>query len=465
MARLGSRLSTHRHDIVIIDDDRDLASSTRALLEREGHAVQVALEPEAGVELVRAHRPDLVLLDYLMPGLTGADVVRAIRTFDTRTQILLVTGYAEEQPGRRLLAELDIQGYHDKADGPDRLLVLVDAALKYSRTLGRLLHHQRRLARLAAAAPDISRLQPAEELFQVALERFVALMDGSGNALMATANRGLFVMEYAESGITVRAGTGEFAGLSEFAEIPVALHDVVRKALTVDGPTYLEGGIVCVPMCTRSGDRGCILVEAKSLPDADCAELCSIYSGMVVQALENLSLYERATHDPLCRIWNRSAGQRRLVETLQLAHREGADTAVLLLDVDHFKTINDRWGHAAGDLALVRLAQTMVEACRETDVVCRYGGEEFLVVLPSTDRASATWVAEKLRRAIASTEVRFEGERLPLTASVGVASSAPEAEWSPELATRLVRLADAAMYEAKGQGRDRVVPARSNTPA
>ncbi len=462
MARIATRQAAHSHAIVVIDDDEYLARSFHALLTREGHTVTIATDPREGVERVRALRPHLVLLDYMMPEMNGADVVRAIRQFDTQTQIILVTGYTGEQPGRKLLEELDIQGYHDKGHGPDRLLVLVDAALKYYRLIDRLEQQRARLLRLVEAAPTISKLRPVDELFDVALALFVRMLDGSGNALVATTNSGLFVMESTGEGISIRAGTGCYEGVRALSDLSPAMVDLIRDALASERPLHLPPGIVCVPMRTREGDRGCIAVEAATVPPEDSTELCAIYAGMVVQALENILLYDRATHDPLCRIWNRSAGLRRLADGLKLDGRNGTHTAVLLADIDHFKRVNDEHGHAAGDLALHAVANAMVQAARSTDTVCRYGGEEFLVILPSTDEAAAMSVAEKLRAAIEQLVVRFDTATLSLTASFGVAVAAPTA-FEPEAVEALVRHADGAMYAAKAAGRNRVALATAPT--
>ncbi len=252
----------------------------------------------------------------------------------------------------------------------------------------------------------------------------------------------------------MRAGMGAYAGFSSLSQLPAPTADAVRAAMDCERPEHILSDLVAVPLRTREGDRGCIVVKAGTITP-DCGELCQIYSRMVVQALENLVLYDRATHDPLCRIWNRSAGLRRLTECLKLAHRDGQPTSLILLDVDHFKQVNDRWGHAGGDMALVAIAQAMVGACRETDVVSRYGGEEFLVVLPSTGRQAAGGVAEKLRARIAALDVPFEGTRIPLTASFGVASIEVPGE-RPLHPEGLIRAADEAMYRAKKAGRDRV---------
>lgn len=130
MARLVDRPKSSGHKVLIVDDAEEIVESTRVLLEKEGHEVHVAMNGPAGIEKVRELEPHLLILDYFMPGMTGEEVVAQIRPFNREVQILLSTGYASEKPPREMLRRLDIQGYHDKTDGPDKLLLWVDVSLK-----------------------------------------------------------------------------------------------------------------------------------------------------------------------------------------------------------------------------------------------------------------------------------------------------------------------------------------------
>lgn len=406
---------------------------------------------EDGVELVRKHKPHLILLDYHLPGGTGADVVAEIRTFDTTTEVLLVTGYASNQPARRLLAELDIQGYHDKADGPERLLVLIDAALKHYRALDRVRRQKASLRHIIDSTPEIVQLQSGRQVLHAALNHLVPLLQG-GDGFIATANNGLFVFDGANEGISIHAATGQFAQAGGFGALPSEIGEVVAAGLRQDAPHWHPRGYAVVPLETRTGERGCMVVQAPGLP-ADSHEACAIYAHLVVQALENVILFERATIDPLTGVGTRAFGMQRFEETLGLARRTDDHTSVLFLDLDHFKEINDQHGHAAGDVTLHAVARCILETIRTTDVVFRYGGEEFAVVLPATDRAGALEVGERIRNAIENLPVPFEARCLSITTSMGVASATPNDE---RTTAELLEAADAALYRAKDEGRNRI---------
>jgi len=130
MARKRTTAQPSGHTILVIDDQEEILTSVRLLLEREGHKVLTALNGEDGIVLFRQEKVHLVIVDYFMPQMTGEDVVRAIRKLDSDVQVLLQTGYSGEKPPLTTLRELDIQGYHSKTDGPEHLLLWVEATLK-----------------------------------------------------------------------------------------------------------------------------------------------------------------------------------------------------------------------------------------------------------------------------------------------------------------------------------------------
>ena len=150
----------------------------------------------------------------------------------------------------------------------------------------------------------------------------------------------------------------------------------------------------------------------------------------------------------------------RLNEELARARRDRTRLVCLMLDIDHFKRVNDTWGHAAGDVVLQELAQRIESQVRASDVAARYGGEEFVVLLPRTDVASASKLAERIRTAVAAEPVMLpNGESVTITASIGIAEVSPGADDTDlkTLGDSLIARADVALYAAKSAGRDQVV--------
>jgi diguanylate cyclase (GGDEF)-like protein len=164
------------------------------------------------------------------------------------------------------------------------------------------------------------------------------------------------------------------------------------------------------------------------------------------------ALRRRATHDDLTGLWNRGMILERLTHEVSRARREHTPLSVAMADLDHFKQINDTHGHAAGDAVLRYAAHRLRDTLRDYDCLGRYGGEEFLLVVPKCDAAAAIDTAERLRAAVAVACVPFGSSSIPVTVSVGVAST--DAVGYDEAA--LMRAADAALYEAKAGGRNRV---------
>jgi two-component system cell cycle response regulator len=165
-------------------------------------------------------------------------------------------------------------------------------------------------------------------------------------------------------------------------------------------------------------------------------------------------LREQATKDFLTRIWNRSSILDILDRELERGRRDKQPLGVILADLDHFKLVNDNYGHFGGDAVLREFVRRMSGAMRPYDAVGRYGGEEFLVVLPGCDDAATRKQAERMRAALADESMAFNEESRTVTCSFGARASVPGVDVTAE---SLIRLADDALYRAKRQGRNRVV--------
>ena len=163
---------------------------------------------------------------------------------------------------------------------------------------------------------------------------------------------------------------------------------------------------------------------------------------------------ERAARvDYLTDVYNRRAIEELGTRAIASARRHGTSLALQVVDIDHFKRINDELGHAAGDLALVRAVERIRECLRAEDVLGRLGGEEFIVLMPNSDGASATAAAERIREAFSDRPLDLRGQPRKVTLSIGVAVLAP----ADRLFSQLLQRGDRAMYAAKHAGRDLVM--------
>jgi len=174
--------------------------------------------------------------------------------------------------------------------------------------------------------------------------------------------------------------------------------------------------------------------------------------GELVAAREELR--EQATKDFLTRIWNRSSILDILDRELDRGRRDKQPLGVILADLDHFKAVNDNYGHFGGDAVLREFVRRMAGSMRPYDAIGRYGGEEFLVVLPGCDDSSTRKQAERMRAAMADESMAFNEESRTITCSFGATAAVPGVDVTAE---SLIRLADDALYGAKRQGRNCVV--------
>jgi len=182
------------------------------------------------------------------------------------------------------------------------------------------------------------------------------------------------------------------------------------------------------------------------------------------QAIHTIHLM--ATTDELTKLFNRRHFFGRFNDETRLSIRHGHWLSLIMLDLDHFKRINDEYGHQVGDTVLKETAILLKEVCRATDILARYGGEEFIVLLPQTDREGALALAEKLRQRIVAHDIWVdESTTLRLTASLGLVTMNGDQLKAMANCDKMIQLADLALYRAKGNGRNRVECFDADRPA
>jgi len=176
-----------------------------------------------------------------------------------------------------------------------------------------------------------------------------------------------------------------------------------------------------------------------------------LLQNQLIQAREMLRFH--ATHDALTDVWNRKGIADLLTQQLARAQRTGEPLGLLMIDLDHFKTVNDTYGHAAGDAVLEEIAFRLVRSVRSYDLVGRYGGEEFLIVLSNASLEETCRRAQRLLTIVEETPVQCQSHEVRVTISIGATEVPPDED---VVQSRVLQLADLALYQAKERGRNRV---------
>jgi diguanylate cyclase (GGDEF)-like protein len=229
-------------------------------------------------------------------------------------------------------------------------------------------------------------------------------------------------------------------------------------------PDAPGAGYLCVPLAAHNEMIGVLTFDGERAPTADERRIALAAAEQLSLALANLRLKEtlrtQSIRDPLTGLFNRRYLEVSLERELQRSARRSQTLAVLMLDIDHFKRFNDSHGHEAGDALLAQFAEVLKRAARSEDIACRYGGEEFTVILLEADAATAQRRAETIRQATADMSVTYRQQQLPhVTVSIGMAVFPRDAQAPSDL----LRRADAALYLAKKAGRNRIASVESDS--
>jgi len=281
----------------------------------------------------------------------------------------------------------------------------------------------------------------------------IMLLDADRKRLLAKAAYG--VRTERMHSLSFRIGEGVAGWVIERGESAL-LEDVTRdpRFVVLPGNQTPIASMLCVPLLAR-GERVGVVTATSERPaafTADHLELVRFISTTIALDIENVRLHRVAVTDPLTGAYNREFLVARLPQEIEAAIDRDRSLSIAMVDVDHFKHVNDQYGHGVGDAVLAEVARRLRGAIRAGDLLVRYGGEEFLAVLPKADAGRAWEVGERMRQRVCERSFDVgDGLALILRISVGVA------QWrTGEIMPDLISRADVALYGAKQRGRNRV---------
>jgi|SRR5579872_64458 len=286
---------------------------------------------------------------------------------------------------------------------------------------------------------------------------FVALLDG--DAFVYHAGHGVDPGEAEQFMFRYQARLRQCMDRSEV---------IVTRAEAPPGADHTEPGMcVIIPMVSQAPERGygCIVITGmdEGGPTGDDLRTLTQLAELAGRSLANAALYSRSVAlgmtDALTGVLNRRYLDRRLADEVKRTHRSGGNLSVIIMDLDLFKAVNDRFGHQEGDHLLQVLARTLSSSVRDIDVVTRFGGEEFAVILPGASESDAFFVAERVRAAVETMGyTSADGTPIPMTISAGVA----QFKENIHTPAQLIGVADRRLLEAKRLGRNRTIAETSH---
>lgn len=460
--------------ILVVDDDPSICETLTTMLQYKGYATDVAHSGREALRIAREDPPDLVLLDVMMPEIDGLTVCRRFQEDPmlSESRILMLTA----RNGRQDVVQALDAGASDYVTKPffiDELVARIRTNLEVKR------YHDDLAAMVRISQAVSSSLDIDNVLLTIVCEladvvksdraSLIKIIDDASGYVVATRddpdlrNHQINLEDYPE--IRKAANEDRIVVIDDTHEDP--LLEEVRDGLP------MRKSVLVVPLHVHHDELGSyVLLSSREKRPYEEAEIkfAQVVGSAAANGLANAALYEQveidnerltrlANTDHLTGLYNHRYFYRRLEEEYKRAERYGSDLSLILLDLDHFKEVNDTHGHQQGDAVLYELATVLHRATRETDLLARYGGEEFAVLLPETPLGGAFKQAERLRREIKAHYFDVLDGR-PQTVSCGVAClsfSDPETEAPRRRQDALISWADEALYTAKRGGRDRSI--------
>jgi response regulator receiver modulated diguanylate cyclase len=447
--------------VLIIDDIAANISVIQARLRHEYYRTFVATSGEQGIALARLENPDVILLDVMMPGMDGFETCQRLKAdLETRhIPVVMVTALGEREDRLRGLAV----GADDFLSKPVNDLALISRVRALSRYKQML---------------DVLRAREING-------RKLGVIEGNSGPQFGHGGR-ILLLEHDERqsrkiirALSQRHRVIPFDEAGNLGPAARAACDLLIVPLQMQG---VDGLHICAALRTQETTRHLPIIAITERTDEsralralelgvndivmrpiDPEELAARVATQIkrkryADALKDSvdQSMEMAVTDQLTGLYNRRFMENQIAQLMKRALKSDEKLSIVIADIDHFKKINDVFGHDVGDDVLREFASRLATNFRPTDLCCRIGGEEFVIIMPNTAEDQAASIAERLRRHIADAAFKSpRGDVIPVTVSAGIAGLIGRSD-TPDA---LIRRADQALYSAKTQGRNRIMAA------
>jgi len=450
------------HEVVLVEFDQHKRDVLAERLRIQGFSVEAfGCATRAAIHTL-ASPPSAVVADLWMPGVSGLQLCRLLRSEAATEGVPIILRGKEDTPKERFWADRagasayvakgrmgelarSLRKAIDAAPPHDGFFQMYPESLDIRDRIGRLLDQALFESLLASEIRALSTCESLTRMFdlfsqflcQVTTYRWLAIATEDLAALHTHASNGESAELEARAALDLPAGRRiERLEDDDASALPSGPAPLVRK---------LHFGAIRVGQLAIACCEGAVDLDLIELVAREIAGPMRIVS--LVQETRRL-----ASHDPLTGIYNRRAFSEAVERELARATRFDAPLSMLLFDIDHFKRVNDHYGHGGGDQVLAAVGEFCQRAVRPYDVTARWGGEEFVIALPQTDSDRAALVAERIRIGVQDLEIfHDDGARIAVSVSVGVTTQRDGEGLAP-----LINRADVAMYTAKTSGRNRV---------
>ena len=469
MAVGANNQSEHGLSVLLVDSDPDFLRGGCKLVAEDGYRAWGAEDLIAAANFLADQSPDLIVVELALLEMDGADPLGDMRSLAPAAPAILASSGPPNDRFRAFARSHDIFGYLDKAHGSDGLRLWVKAGLASARHLGAIRKTRQGLKQVLEAVPELHRIQSLDHVLETILEQIEGLVGGQSAFIAARMSDPVGKPALEALGASPQtiddyvvgaASADDYARGETVDKIKDVPNNLVQRA--VDERSHIiddRHGVL--PLALAEHVLGLAYLDRPHPNDRDF-ELLQLFTIQAAAAIRNAALYELATVDSTTRVFQKAFTLDRLRETIKLAWRKAFPVSVLMIDIDHFKELNDRRGHVVGDRALRHIGTILKNQVRDSDVVGRFGGDEFLVILIDANNEGADIVADRLHQALVSERERpWPSGVPPLSTSMGMATLDPgdvaPQEFGfpdfPSVVETVVAEADSAMYSARREAK------------